>query len=63
MAVAFDNIVNELETIKYKSAGYSTTYTGKLKIAIVSTGKYIMPFYLASFLNQHPGIDLLMDVL
>ena len=62
MAVAFDNIVNELETIKYKSAGYSTTYTGKLKIAIVSTGKYIMPFYLASFLNQHPGIDLLMDV-
>lgn len=62
IAAAFENIVNELDTIKYKSLGYYDAYTGKLKISIVSTGKYIMPYYLSKFLNQHPTVDLVMDV-
>jgi len=33
-----------------------------LKISVVSTGKYIMPYFLSAFMNQHPGIELLMDV-
>jgi DNA-binding transcriptional LysR family regulator len=62
IASACDNILNELDIIKYKSLGYNNNYTGKLKISIVSTGKYIMPYYLADFLNEHPDVDLLMDV-
>jgi DNA-binding transcriptional LysR family regulator len=62
IATACENILNELEIINYKSLGYNNNYTGKLKISIVSTGKYIMPFYLSSFLNEHPDVDLLMDV-
>lgn len=62
IASACENILNEIEIINYKSLGYNKNYTGKLKIAIVSTGKYIMPYYLSSFLNDHPDVDLLMDV-
>ena len=62
IANACENLLNELEIINYKSLGYSNNYTGKLKISIVSTGKYIMPYFLSKFLNQHPDIDLLMDV-
>jgi len=62
IASACEKILNELEIINYKSLGYNNNYTGKLKISIVSTGKYIMPFYLSSFLNDHPDVDLLMDV-
>ena len=35
---------------------------GKLKIAIVSTAKYVMPYFLVNFINQHKGVDLSMDV-
>jgi DNA-binding transcriptional LysR family regulator len=33
-----------------------------LKISVVSTGKYVMPYFLADFMKQHNGIELLMDV-
>jgi DNA-binding transcriptional LysR family regulator len=36
--------------------------TGRLKISVVSTGKYVMPFFLADFMQANPGVDLLMDV-
>lgn len=62
ISAACENILNELELINYKSLGYTNNYTGKLKISIVSTGKYIMPYFLAKFLNEYPNVDLVMDV-
>jgi DNA-binding transcriptional LysR family regulator len=41
---------------------YKNQLTGRLKIASVSTGKYVMPFFLSGFMRQHAGIELLMDV-
>jgi DNA-binding transcriptional LysR family regulator len=31
-------------------------------VSVVSTGKYVMPYFLSDFLNQNKGIDLIMDV-
>ncbi len=62
IALAAENIISELETINYKSIGYNNVLSGKLKISIISTGKYIMPFFLADFLQQHSSIDLELDV-
>jgi len=36
--------------------------TGKLKLSVVSTGKYIAPYFIVDFIKQHPGIELFMDV-
>ena len=55
-------ILIEVDTINHKMQAYQGRLAGKLKLSIVSTGKYVMPYYLAGFLDEHPAIDFLMDV-
>ncbi|MDA9555740.1 LysR family transcriptional regulator [Pelobium sp.] len=55
-------IVNEMYAINYKTLAFKGILSGRLKIAIVSTGKYIMPFFLVDYLRKNEGIDLTMDV-
>lgn len=62
IAEAVENIINQVYAINYKTLAYKGQLTGRLKVSVVSTGKYVMPFFLADFMNQHSGIELLMDV-
>ncbi len=59
---AAENIINQVHAINYKTLAYKGQLSGRLKISVVSTGKYIMPFFLADFIKEHSGIELLMDV-
>ena len=56
------SILNDVENIKIHSKSYMGLLTGKLNISIVSTGKYLMPYYLTGFLKEHPAIELNLDV-
>ncbi|MFT5713511.1 MAG: DNA-binding transcriptional LysR family regulator [Flavobacterium sp.] len=62
IAEAAENIINQVYAINYKTSAYKGQLSGRLKISVVSTGKYIMPYFLADFMKQHSGIELLMDV-
>jgi DNA-binding transcriptional LysR family regulator len=62
IAEAAENILNQVYAINYKTLAYKGQLTGRLKISVVSTGKYVMPFFLADFMKEHQGIELLMDV-
>ncbi len=62
IAEAAENIINQVHAINHKLFSYKGQLTGRLKISVVSTGKYVMPYFLADFLKQNSGIDLLMDV-
>jgi DNA-binding transcriptional LysR family regulator len=62
IAVAAENILNQVNAINYKTLAFKGQLTGRLKISIVSTGKYIMPFFLSDFMKVHTGVDLIMDV-
>jgi DNA-binding transcriptional LysR family regulator len=62
IAIAAESIISEIDNINYKSQNYKNKIAGHLKIAIVSTGKYIMPYFLADYLKQNSAIDLTMDV-
>jgi DNA-binding transcriptional LysR family regulator len=62
IAEAAENIINQVYAINYKTLAYKGQLTGRLKLSVVSTGKYVMPFFLADFMKQHTGIELLMDV-
>lgn len=62
IADAADQILNQVNAIQYKTRAYKGQLTGRMKISVVSTGKYVMPFFLSDFIRQNPGIDLLMDV-
>ncbi|MEI7978130.1 MAG: LysR family transcriptional regulator [Bacteroidota bacterium] len=62
IAVAAENIINQVYAINYKTLAYKGQLTGRLKISVVSTGKYVMPYFLTNFMQQHDGIELMMDV-
>jgi DNA-binding transcriptional LysR family regulator len=56
------NVLREAEAIRYRTRDYRGIHTGRLSISSASTGKYVIPFFLGGFLNEHPGIDLVLDV-
>jgi DNA-binding transcriptional LysR family regulator len=62
IAEAAENIINQVHAINYKTLAYKGQLTGRLKFSVVSTGKYVLPYFLADFMKQHAGIELLMDV-
>lgn len=62
IAEAAQKILNEVEAINYKTLAFKGQIAGRLKISVVSTGKYVMPYFLSDFTNQNRGVDLVMDV-
>jgi DNA-binding transcriptional LysR family regulator len=62
IAEAAENIINQVYAINYKTMAYKGQLIGRLKISVVSTGKYVMPFFLSDFIQKHNGIELNMDV-
>ena len=55
-------ILNQVNDINYKTHAYKGQLVGKLTISVVSTGKYVMPYFLGEFMNANQGIELKMDV-
>jgi DNA-binding transcriptional LysR family regulator len=55
-------ILDEIETINYKTKSFKGKLAGQIKLSIVSTAKYVMPYFLSDFMRSHNGIDLFMDV-
>ncbi|WP_374550962.1 LysR family transcriptional regulator [Flavobacterium sp.] len=62
IAIAAENILNEVYAINYKTQSFRGKLSGRLKLSVVSTGKYVMPYYLGDFLKVNPEIELEMDV-
>ncbi|MFM1998801.1 MAG: HTH-type transcriptional activator CmpR [Bacteroidota bacterium] len=62
IAESAENIINQVYAINYKTLAHKGQLTGRLKISVVSTGKYVMPYYLSDFMKKHEGVELLMDV-
>lgn len=62
IANAAEKVISEVEAINYKTLALKGELSGRLKISIVSTGKYVMPYFLSDFLKQNPGVDLTLDV-
>lgn len=55
-------ILDGVNVLDYKTHAHKGQLTGRLRISVVSTGKYVMPYFLADFTNQNPGVELVMDV-
>lgn len=62
IAIAASEILNQVAAINYKTLAFKGQLSGRLKLSVVSTGKYVLPYFLSGFIKQHKGIDLLMDV-
>jgi DNA-binding transcriptional LysR family regulator len=62
IALAAENIINEVYAINYKTQVFKGQLSGRLKLSVVSTGKYVMPYYLSDFLKTNSDVELEMDV-
>jgi DNA-binding transcriptional LysR family regulator len=57
-----EKIISEVHAINYKTLSFKGLLSGRLKIGVVSTGKYVMPYLLTDFIKENQGIELTMDV-
>jgi DNA-binding transcriptional LysR family regulator len=57
-----EKILYQVDAINQKTLASKGQLSGKLKISIVSTGKYIMPYFLSDFTKENSSVELMMDV-
>jgi DNA-binding transcriptional LysR family regulator len=62
IAAAAESILEQVYAIDSKTSAHKGLLTGKLKVSVVSTGKYVMPYFLTGFIKANPSVDLVMDV-
>lgn len=62
IATSAESIIEQVMAINYKTHAHKGQLTGKIKISVVSTGKYVMPYFLSNFIKINEGVDLFMDV-
>lgn len=62
IAEAAEQILEQVNAINFKTQAYKGQLSGRLKISVVSTGKYVIPYFLSEFMNTNPGIELEIDV-
>ncbi|HMO63136.1 MAG TPA: LysR family transcriptional regulator [Ferruginibacter sp.] len=55
-------ILLEVDNIDNHTHAYKGQLTGKLKISVVSTGKYVAPYFISGFMKMHTGVELMLDV-
>jgi DNA-binding transcriptional LysR family regulator len=59
LALEVEERVQALERLSRPHQG---ALSGRLRLAIVSTAEYVMPFFLGDFLKANPGVELSLDV-
>jgi DNA-binding transcriptional LysR family regulator len=57
-----EKILAEMDTIQYKMLAYKGILAGKLRLSVVSTGKYVLPYFLTGFLKANPAVEVSVDV-
>lgn len=62
IALAAQKIVYEVQAINYKTSSFKGQLSGRLKISVVSTGKYVIPYFIADFLKENSAVELELDV-
>ena len=62
IATSAERILNEIDGINYRMQEFGGNLAGRLKISVVSTGKYVMPYFLSDFMKANTAVDLVMDV-
>lgn len=62
IAESVEYILDKVHAIDYKTHAYKGQLFGKLKMSIVSTAKYVMPYFLTEFLQENANVELEMDV-
>lgn len=55
-------IMLEAEGIQNRTLAFQGELSGKLRFSVVSTGKYIAPYFITDFKKKNKFVDIVMDV-
>ena len=55
-------ILEEADAIRYTIAQYKGLLSGRIKVSVVSTGKYVMPYFLKPFMDKYPEVEISLNV-
>ncbi len=55
-------VLERINQIEEATDQFKGVLTGNLKIASASTGKYVIPYFLSGFMQEHPGVNISIDV-
>lgn len=62
IAAVARKVIEASDELKFVHDRYNGLLTGEVKISIVSTGKYVMPYFLREFSKDNPGVNITIDV-
>jgi DNA-binding transcriptional LysR family regulator len=62
IAQSVERVLEQVAAIDEKTHSHKGQLTGRLKLSTVSTGRYVLPFFISPFMKQHMNLDLVMDV-
>ncbi len=62
IAKSAEGIIDQVYAINYKTMSFKDQLLGRLKVSVVSTGKYVLPYFLTEFLQSNPGVEISIDV-
>lgn len=62
IAEAAEQILAQVYSINYRMHMHKGALTGRLRLSVVSSGKYLAPYFVSGFIRRNEGVDLLMDV-
>ncbi len=62
LATKCEKIIEAADEIKDTVSQYKGVVTGKLKISVVSTGKYVIPFFIKPFMDLYPEVEISVNV-
>lgn len=62
LAKSSDKILAEVHDIKHKVMAYKGNISGKITFSVVSTAKYVIPYFITDFIAEHQAVDLNIDV-
>jgi DNA-binding transcriptional LysR family regulator len=62
IAEVSQRILEEADTIRSTVEQFKGLLSGRITFSVVSTGKYVMPYFLNGFVKKYPQVELMMDV-
>lgn len=55
-------LLTQAERIEAAAHAHQGGLTGNIRIATVSTGQYVLPYFLTGFIREHPEVNITVDV-
>ncbi len=62
IARAAERVLDEVAEIDHRTEAFKGHLSGRLRLSIVGTAQYVLPFFIRDFTREHPGVDLSVDV-